>query len=65
MTELKATGLVDAEIGNEHTISKIALKAEFNWFLTNQFADLQQRKENYPPSRGTNTATNTTTSISL
>ncbi len=51
MAELKATGLVDMVTGDERVSSEISLKAEFDWFLSYQFADLKQRKENCPPPR--------------
>jgi hypothetical protein len=49
MTELKATGLVNMVPGDERTQAVISLKAEFDWFLSCQFADLKERKENSPP----------------
>lgn len=52
MAELKATGLVDMVSGNERDSSTINMKAEFDWFLSDQFTDLKQRKEKYPPQGG-------------
>jgi len=34
MTELRATGLVHMDIGHGQSLSKIKLKQEFDWFLT-------------------------------
>jgi hypothetical protein len=60
MTELKVAGLVDIPYRNKPNIEKeIKLKSKFDWFLTDEFADLSSgdeervgkwmRKEKYPP----------------
>lgn len=55
MTELRATGLVRMDIGEGQSTSKINLKEEFDWFLTDRFAELKQRKDLYkekcPPQK--------------
>jgi hypothetical protein len=58
MTELKATGLVHMDVGDENTPSKITLISEFDWFLTDQFEELKTRKEKTPP-KGDTTITTT------
>jgi predicted transcriptional regulator len=53
MTELKATGLVDMkeEAGGYHNLeSEITLKDKFNWFLSDTFEQLRERKEKCPPT---------------
>jgi hypothetical protein len=60
MTELKVAGLVDIPYRDKPNIEKeIKLKSKFDWFLTDEFADLSSgdeervrkwmRKEKYPP----------------
>jgi len=49
MTELKATGLVDMVSASAPEESKITLKREFSWFLTEEFDNLRSLKEKHPP----------------
>jgi hypothetical protein len=52
MTELKATGLVymhDSDPGEYNSEKEIHLKPEFEWFLSDKFAELRGLKEKHPP----------------
>jgi hypothetical protein len=57
MIEFKAIGLVDnKDIGSSH-VNEIALKPEFNWFLT---AEFQKLRDDYKPEKYAKTETNNT-----
>lgn len=56
MTELKATGLVDMRYDEYRQVYSIKLKPEFDWFLTETFAELKEciwLKEKCSPHRQT------------
>ncbi len=58
MTELKAVGLVDKYEGDNNTETRIELKSEFGWLLTDRFEELKSRKEKNTPETRCNFSPN-------